>query len=143
MTPPTSAGVGYSGTPLIRKLGLQPPLKYFVVNGPAEFPAWLGPLPNGVERVVEQPEPLVAAHLFTTKKAELNRHLKNWRTRLTPTGFIWISWPKKAAKILSEGDENLIRELALPLGFVDVKVCEVSETWSGLKLVIRKAERES
>ena len=80
-------------------------------------------------------------HLFTKKKSELEKHLKVARTRIISDGMVWVSWPKKSSGIPSEVTEDTVREIALPLGLVDVKVCAVDETWSGLKLVIRKELR--
>ncbi len=80
-------------------------------------------------------------HLFTTKRAELSGWLTTLRGTVRPDAILWVSWPKKASKVPSEIDDHVIREVALPLGFVDVKVCAVSDVWSGLKLVIRKSLR--
>jgi hypothetical protein len=80
-------------------------------------------------------------HLFTTRRAELQRALASYRSILKPTGMIWASWPKKSSRVPTDITEDVIREVALPLGFVDVKVCAVTEVWSGLKLVIRKELR--
>ena len=79
--------------------------------------------------------------MFARRRAELQIHLDRLRRELTPTGFVWISWPKKSSGVETDITEDTIRELALPLGFVDVKVCAVSDVWSGLKLVIRRSER--
>jgi len=80
-------------------------------------------------------------HVFSAKKAELAQALKSYRAKLAPESAVWVSWPKKSAKVPTDITEDTVRELALPLGFVDIKVCAVDETWSGLKLVIRKALR--
>lgn len=132
---------GYSGTPLIKKLGIKPGVALYTVGAPREYAAWLGELPDGTRITNRQPAPLTAAHVFATDKAELKKTLAVLRKKLEPDGFVWVSWPKKAAKLEATVEEQTIRELALPLGFVDVKVCAVSEVWSGLKLVIRKSER--
>jgi hypothetical protein len=132
---------GYSGTPLAKKLGLKAPMTLFTVEAPREYREWLGDLPAGVALGTKAPKPLAAAHVFVTRKAELAAHLADLRKTLEPAGFVWISWPKKAAKVATDVTEDTIREVALPMGFVDVKVCAVSEVWSGLKLVIRKSER--
>ena len=81
------------------------------------------------------------AHIFVTKKEDLAKHLGVLRKTLKPNAMVWVSWPKKAAKVPTTVTEDTIREMALPLGFVDVKVCAVSEVWSGLKLVVRKEHR--
>ena len=132
---------GYSGTPLSKKLGIAPPMTLVSIDAPREYRAWLGKLPNGVSIVAASARPLHAAHVFAARRAVLEKHLAGLRKRLAPSGFVWVSWPKKAARVDTDITEDTIREIALPLGFVDVKVCAVSEVWSGLKLVIRKSER--
>lgn len=133
---------GYSGTPLIRKLGFdKPPMRIVVSNAPPEYFDWLGELPKDVEFTTRMSKSIHAAHFFIDRKAELIERLNTMRTQLMPDGFVWISWPKKASKVPTDITEDTIREIALPLGFVDVKVCAVSEIWSGLKLVIRKELR--
>lgn len=135
---------GYSGTPLAKKLGLR--------DG---GPLWAKAMPDGVRAEIEQnvrprflarpTKALPAAHLFHTKAAKLEADLKALRTLLASDGQIWVSWPKKAAAkaqgIDTDITEDTIRALALPMGYVDVKVCAVDDTWSGLKLVIRKTLR--
>jgi len=132
---------GYSGTPLPRKLGLKPPLTLVALSAPREYRSWLGDLPAEVRIVSRAGTPLQAVHLFVTKRSVLAKELGTLRENLEQTGFVWVSWPKKASKVETDVTEDVIRELALPLGFVDIKVCAVSEVWSGLKLVIRKSER--
>jgi len=134
---------GYSGTPLSRKLGLAPPMTLVSIDAPREYRAWLGKLPSGVNIVSGPARPLRAAHVFATRRVVLAKHLAGLRKSLEESGFVWVSWPKKAAKVDTDITEDTIREIALPLGFVDVKVCAVSEVWSGLKLVIRRSERAS
>ena len=132
---------GYSGTPLSKKLGITPSTTLVAFGAPEEYRAWLGELPAGA-RVTSRPVlPLGAAHVFVTRRAELQKHLNRLRRELMPSGFLWISWPKKASRVETDITEDAIREITLPLGFVDVKVCAVSDVWSGLKLVIRKSER--
>lgn len=133
---------GYSGTPLAKKLGLtKAPLTVFTVGAPADYEEWLGALPDGVALTARAPARVGAAHVFATKRAELAKQLTKLRKTLEPAGFVWASWPKKTAKVETDITEDTIRDIALPMGFVDVKVCAVSEVWSGLKLVIRKSER--
>ena len=132
---------GYSGTPLAKKLGIKAPMTLVTIDAPREYRGWLGKLPEGVAVVSGSSPSLRAAHLFATRKANLAKHLRSCRERLEPTGFVWISWPKRASKVETDITEDVIRELALPLGFVDIKVCAVTEIWSGLKLVVRKSER--
>jgi hypothetical protein len=132
---------GYSGTPLAKKLGIKPPMTLVVIEAPKEYRQWLGELAKGVAIVSTSAQPFHAAHVFATSRAALERHLSDCRKRMEQTGFVWVSWPKKASKVDTDITEDRIREVALPLGFVDIKVCAVSEVWSGLKLVIRKSER--
>jgi hypothetical protein len=132
---------GYSGTPLARKLGIKEGSKVFVVNPPDSYRKWLEPLPPEVEfvsRLTNNPD---IVHVFLDRKAELEKALVRFRAKIKPAGTLWISWPKKSAKVPTDINEDVIRALALPLGFVDVKVCAVDDVWSGLKLVIRKELR--
>jgi hypothetical protein len=132
---------GYSGTPLARKLGIVAGGRVLAIEAPAGYVAGLAPLPADV-RFVEDVAPEVAVvHVFADRRAALATQLDRLRTRIAPDAAVWVSWPKKAAKVPTDITEDVIRELALPLGFVDVKVCAVSEVWSGLKLVIRKELR--
>lgn len=108
---------------------------------PGEYRSWLGPLPEGTSIAGKGKPPLEAVHVFVTKRVELVRHLEHLRKALVPDGYVWISWPKRASKVPTDITEDVIREVALPLGFVDIKVCAVREVWSGLKLVIRVTER--
>jgi hypothetical protein len=136
-----AASAGYSGTPLAKKLGLKAPLTLVTLGAPADYATWLGELPRGVALASKAKTPVGAAHVFATQRGELAKHLAVLRKALEPAGFVWVSWPKKASKVTTDVTEDTIREIALPLGFVDVKVCAVTEVWSGLKLVIRKSER--
>jgi hypothetical protein len=111
------------------------------IDAPREYRSWLGELAAGVRIESTTAPPLQAVHLFVTKRSLLARKLRTLRKRLQQTGFVWVSWPKKASNVETDITEDVIRELALPLGFVDIKVCAVSDVWSGLKLVIRKSER--
>ncbi|WP_200943042.1 DUF3052 family protein [Altererythrobacter sp. Root672] len=96
---------------------------------------------TGVVECNELQQGIKAVHLFTVERLELEALLVHLRDTIAPDGMVWVSWPKKAAKVPTDVDENVIREVALPLGFVDVKVCAVDAVWSGLKLVIRKGLR--
>ena len=138
--PPTPAA-GYSGTPLVRKLGFAPGMRVHYANAPEHFDTLVGGLPEGV-RVLKRPAPqLDLAMLFVTERAALARGLQTLQPRLQPAGMIWVAWPKKAAKVPTDVTEDVVREVALPRGLVDVKVCAIDEVWSGLKLVIRKQLR--
>ncbi|ALH79098.1 hypothetical protein [Sphingopyxis macrogoltabida] len=130
---------GYSGTPLIKKLSLKDGMR-----------AWFHAMPECVRTEIGEvtlderpaPEPgLQVAHIFTTDHAELERPLADLRTLIDPAGFLWVSWPKKASKVPTDITEDVIREICLPMGWVDVKVCAIHATWSGLKLMIRKELR--
>jgi hypothetical protein len=132
---------GYSGTPLAKKLGLKPPLRLLLAGAPREYGEWLGELPAGVAFTTRAGAVVEAAHVFAIERAALAKRLRDLRRRLAPSGFVWVSWPKKASRVATDITEDVIRELALPLGFVDIKVCAVSDVWSGLKLVVRRSER--
>jgi hypothetical protein len=135
--------VGYSGTPLAKKLGIKPGTRLVVVGDvPDEYRLWLGPLPEGTTIAGKGKSPLQAVHIFVTTRAELVRHLEHLRKALVPDGYVWVSWPKRASKVPTNITEDVIREVCLPMGYVDIKVCAVSDVWSGLKLVIRVSERE-
>lgn len=137
----TSQPIGYSGAPLAKKLGISNGARIRVKHAPAEYAQWLEPIPPGVifEKKVSQETDIV--HVFALRKAELANELDELRTRIRSTAAVWVSWPKKSSKAPTDITEDTVRELALPLGFVDIKVCAVSEVWSGLKLVIRKPLR--
>ena len=136
-----SVQTGYSGTPLAKKLGYKSGCRAVAIGAPEDYLSWLHPLPAGVEfeRVAGSKTDLV--HVFATEQELLSKHLVALRKKLKPEACVWVSWPKKASKVPTDITEDVIRRLALPLGFVDVKVCAVSEIWSGLKLVVRKELR--
>jgi hypothetical protein len=135
---PTS---GYSGRPLAAKLGITSGTDVLAPGAPADYPQWLAPLPPGARIVARATAGTRLVHQFATERARLAVALQRWREQLPADAVLWVSWPKKTAKVATDITEDVIRELALPLGFVDVKVCAVSEVWSGLKLVVRKALR--
>jgi hypothetical protein len=132
---------GYSGTPLARKLGIKPGMMVHVVNAPGDYAALVDPLPENVVILPRAEHELDLVHVFTKSRAELGASLKTLLNKIKQSGIIWVSWPKKSSGIPSEVTEDTVREIALPLGLVDIKVCAVDETWSGLKLVIRKENR--
>ena len=135
------ATTGYSGTPLSKKLGLKEGLAVSWLDAPPELREWLTPLPPGL-KVASRPGPgSDLVHAFFTERARLAKQLATWRTALRADVVVWVSWPKKSAKVPTDITEDVIREVALPLGWVDIKVCAVSEVWSGLKLVVRKELR--
>ena len=129
---------GYSGTPLAKKLGLSEGCRVYLSGAPDGYEALLEPLPAGVRFTTRPGADVDIAHVFLTRREELAKRLLNLRKRLRADATVWVSWPKKSAGIAHTMGENAIREAALPLGFVDVKVCAVDEIWSGLKLVVRK-----
>jgi hypothetical protein len=132
---------GYSGTPLAKKLGIKHGHCVYVTGAPSNYAQLLDPMPAEVS-FANVPGPGVdVAHVFVTEKGQLSRSLRVLRKRLNPGAALWISWPKKSAKLATTVGEATVRTLALPLGFVDVKVCAVNEVWSGLKLVVRRELR--
>ena len=129
---------GYSGTPLVKKLGLKDGQRIRFIQPPEEFDLWLGSLPE-VKQVNRKPYDVVV--LFVNRVSLLEEWLLKLRNEISQSGMIWVAWYKKSSKKPSEIAEDLIRDTAIPLGLVDVKVCAISEEWSGLKLVIRVSER--
>jgi len=132
---------GYSSTPLAAKLGIREGSRVLAVDAPREYGALLGPLPLGSSFVGSVSELPDIVHLFCEGRAGLGGLLAELRLSIKADCAVWVSWPKKASGRARDLNDNVIRELALPLGFVDVKVCAVSEVWSALKLVIRKELR--
>jgi hypothetical protein len=137
----TTASSGYSGTPLAKKLGYVASTRAVSIDAPGDYLSMLEPLPAGVsfQRNANLSTDLV--HLFILEREELSRALSALRKQLKPEAAVWVSWPKKASKVPTSVTEDVIRQVALPLGFVDIKVCAVNEVWSGLKLVVRKELR--
>lgn len=132
---------GYSGTPLAKKLGIKEQTKIAAIGAPKNYRELLEPLPEAVKFSAKLEQATDMVHVFSTKKSELSKLLTECRKKLNPEAMIWVSWPKKAAKVATDITEDVIREIALPMGLVDVKVCAVDEVWSGLKLVVRKELR--
>jgi hypothetical protein len=132
---------GYSATPLAKKLGIKPGTVLRTVNAPADYEALLAPLPQDVTMAQTDTNDLDVVHFFTKTRSELIKLIDRYKSRIKQNGAIWVSWPKKASGIPTEINEHTVREIALPQGLVDIKVCAVDETWSGLKLVIRKENR--
>jgi hypothetical protein len=133
---------GYSATPLVRKLGFKPGMRVRYVAAPEEFARLVGELPDGVQVLTRAAAELDLAMLFVTARRDLERGLATLQPRLRPAGMIWVAWPKRASKVPTDVSEDVVREVALPRGLVDVKVCAIDEVWSGLKLVIRMELRE-
>jgi hypothetical protein len=133
---------GYSGTPLARKLGIKEGSRIFLLNAPGNYLQLVAPLPAGVQGAPQITSHTDIVHIFSTKKEELSKALRISLKKMRPDGMIWVSWPKKSSKVPTDITEDTIREVALPLGLVDIKVCAVDDVWSGLKLVIRKENRK-
>ena len=136
-----SAAAGYSGTPLSKKLGIRPGARVCVLGEPTDYPSLLESLPERVAFTRTMSPDVDLTHIFATALADLTKALQKARTNIRSDAMVWVSWPKKSAKVPTDITEDRIREVALPMGFVDVKVCAVTEVWSGLKLVIRKELR--
>jgi len=133
---------GYSGTPLLKKLGIGEGFEVFLVNEPPEYRALISPLPASVSFATAANSATNFVHAFVTKRLDLAGLLSSLRRKLPHDALIWVSWPKKSSKVPTDITENTVREVALPLGFVDVKVCAVTDVWSGLKLVVRRELRD-
>ena len=132
---------GYSGTPLAKKLSLKDALRVWRHGMPQSVAEEIAA--EGLQlKLLSSPEaPIDAAHVFVTERANLEAKLKQLLPLLDPAGMIWVSWPKKAAKVPTDVTEQVIRDVALPMGLVDVKVCAVDDIWSGLKLVVGRQNR--
>ena len=126
---------GYSGTPLLKKLGIKDADRVVLANAPAKLPQELAALRSSARGEVE------FALLFLQSQAELKRDWAKIAARIVPDGMLWIAWPKKASGVVTDLTEDVIRNFALKTEFVDVKVCAIDDVWSGLKLVIRKEHR--
>ena len=134
---------GYSKTPLAQKLGIKAGTSVVALNPPAGYRRLLAPLPDKVSLTDKARARSSFVHLFVRERRTLEKELKRLRTLLDDAGVLWISWPKKSAGVPTDITEDVIREVCLPLGFVDVKVCAVDETWSGLKLMVRRENRKA
>jgi hypothetical protein len=132
---------GYSGTPLARKLGFKPGMRVHYANAPEGFEQLLDQLPDGVRVLARPAQDLDLAVLFVRERRQLERRLPGLQAKLAPAGMIWVAWPKRASKVATDMTEDVVRDVALPRGLVDVKVCAIDETWSALKLVTRRALR--
>lgn len=130
---------GYSGTPLIKKLGIKEGMRIAFLYAPDSYRSLLGPLPAAIDE--QSDDKLDFIHAFFTDRTDFELEIPELLSAIARDGMIWISWPKKASKVPTTMTEDIIREVALPMGLVDVKVCAVDEVWSGLKLMIRKELR--
>lgn len=132
---------GYSGKPLIQKLGIKPGVRLIILHPPDDYDQTLGDLPPGIEQAPELNGIFDFIQYFTTERRLFETDFPKLKNALQPAGMLWISWPKKAAKIATDLNENIIRDIGLENGLVDVKVCAVDERWSGLKFVYRVKDR--
>jgi hypothetical protein len=130
---------GYSGTPLLKKLGIKPGFACVVSQAPKDYWDWLSPLPEKVKVVKSGEADFI--HLFVKERVVFETQFQENKKRLKKEGMMWISWPKKSSKVPTDLDENIIRDFGLKNGLVDVKVCAVDEIWSGLKFVYRLTDR--
>lgn len=132
---------GYSGTPLAQKLGFKPGMRAYLAHAPSGYLAALGRLPRDLTFAPQLRGPLDLVQFFTASRRELEARFPALAGALAPAGMLWISWPKKAAKVPTDLTEDVVRAVGLKHGLVDVKVCAVDEVWSGLKLVRRLRDR--
>jgi len=133
---------GYSGTPLPKKLGIKPGFRVALPGLPADVKSELKDALAGCITAKDGKGPLDFAMIFTRSSAELRKEFAALARKLVPAGILWVSWPKKSSGVATDLDESLVREIGLKAGLVDVKVCAVSEIWSGLKFVIRVRDRK-
>jgi hypothetical protein len=132
---------GYSGTPLQKKLGIKAGTSVFIQNAPAQYYDWVSPLPADVRVKRAATKELDFIHSFVKDQKEFKKLFVSNKKNLKKDGMMWISWPKKSSGVSTDLDENFIRDFGLQAGLVDVKVCAVNETWSGLKFVYRLKDR--
>ena len=132
---------GYSGTPLIKKLGIKDGFRVAFVHAPDDYDATLGTLPDSVERLSLSDGELDFVQAFYIERDKLEEDFAVLKAAIVKNGMVWISWPKKVSKIATDLDENIIREIGLAQGLVDVKVAAVDNIWSGLKFVYRTQDR--
>ena len=132
---------GYSGTPLVKKLGIKSGQRLALVNQPEGYSETMGPMPDGVKVARLLDGPLDFIHFFTTGAGELEREFPQLKSALSPDGTLWVSWPKRSSRVATDLNGNVVRDIGLGNGLVDVKVCAVDETWSALKFVFRLKDR--
>jgi hypothetical protein len=138
---PRDIKAGYSGTPLVSKLGIKPGSNVLVLDAPDGYRGLLHDLPEHVRFVSTASRSTHLVHTFCTRNARMAKTLVSLRRKLPPVAVIWVSWPKKSSRVETDITEDTVRKAALPLGLVDVKVCAIDDVWSGLKLVVRKELR--
>jgi hypothetical protein len=132
---------GYSGRPLGQKLGIKPGTVVALLNAPTDYDHLLGILPKNVTVVRELKEEVDFIQVFTTRRKNLEVQIPKLKARLKPDGMVWVSWPKRSSKLATDLTDGAVREVGLKNGLVDVKVCAVDESWSGLKFVTRLKDR--
>jgi hypothetical protein len=132
---------GYSGTPLAKKLGIKPGFKIGLINAPGNYFDLFTDLPGDIKITNDTSIKKDLIHFFTKSEKEFAAILPDLKNQIKPNGMIWVSWPKKASKVVTDITEDTIRNYALKIGLVDIKVCAVDEIWSGLKLVIPVKDR--
>ncbi|HEY3971531.1 MAG TPA: DUF3052 domain-containing protein [Candidatus Sulfotelmatobacter sp.] len=133
---------GYSGAPLPKKLGIKAGFRVCLFDAPVEVCEELSAELGGCETVGDNKTPLDFAMIFTKSRAPLTKEFKRIAQQLAPAGMLWVGWPKKSSGVATDLDENMVREIGLATGLVDVKVCAVTEIWSGLKFVRRLKDRK-
>jgi len=132
---------GYSETPLARKLGIKENSQIALVGAPNNFHEELGTLPSGAAIVPQNRKPLDLIVLFVTRKADLLKHFTVLAQRLPATGMLWVAWPKKASRVPTDLNFDVVQKHGLSEGLVDIKICAVNDVWSGLKFVYRLKDR--
>lgn len=133
---------GYSGTPLAKKLGIKPGFKIRLYDQPDYYFKLFDDLPSDISQLKDSRTKKNLIHYFATSSVKLENDINELREEIEQNGMIWISWPKKTSKVSTDLNENIVRDIALRNGLVDVKVCAIDETWSALKLVIRLKDRQ-
>ena len=143
MSQPMSSPAGYSGTPLPKKLGIKPGMRVAFLHAPDGLDTTLGPMPDGVriQHRLRRGQHVDLILGFVKERDHLARNIEWLVTALPPDGPLWVAWPKKASKVATDMTDHAVRDIALPMGWVDVKICAIDATWTGLKLVLRKELR--
>jgi hypothetical protein len=133
---------GYSSTPLVKKLGIKEESRIAFVNAPKDFHTYLGPLPDGAEIVERLTKPLDIILLFVMNERALAKDFTKLAEKLATNGMIWVAWPKKSSGVATDLAFERVQHIGLDAGLVDVKICAIDETWSGLKFVFRLKDRK-
>jgi hypothetical protein len=133
---------GYSRTPLQQKLGIKPDMNVVIINSPRNYRRLLGTIPDSVTFSDRFKPDSSFVHVFIKTRSELERRLRVLREKIADTGTVWVSWPKRSSAVPTDVTEDVIRAVALPLGFIDIKVCAIDKIWSALKLMVRRTNRK-